>query len=85
VDALSTQPPRLVEAVRRAGRGPQFADHLQPRALRRRSAERELEEDRFVRPQRSPAENESPHPLVERSRPWRLFDLDEGTLDRADP
>jgi len=85
VDALSAQPLGLVEAVRRPGRRPQLAEQPQPGALRRYSAERQLEQDRLVRPQRSPAENECPHPLVERSRPRRLLDLDERAFECPDP
>ena len=67
------------------GGAPQLAEQLQPGPLRRRSTERELEQDGLVGPQRSPAEHERPHPLVEGPRSRRLVDLDQRPLEGADP
>jgi hypothetical protein len=85
VDALPTEPLRLVETIRRSWRSPQIADELQPRPFRRRAPERELKQDRFVQSQRPPAEDYRAHVLIERSRPWRLRYLDDRPLGGADP
>ena len=85
VDALPAEPRRLVEAVRRPRRSLQLAEQPEPRALRRRTSERELEKDRLVDAQRPPTKHERLHPLVEAPRPRRLLDLDHRPLRGVDP
>ena len=85
VNPLPAQPSRLVEPVRRSRRSLQLADEPEPRALRRRSPQRELEQDGLVHAKVPPAKHERLRPLVERSEPRRLLDLDHGPLGRADP
>src|SRR2546423_3426732 len=83
VDALPAQPLRFVEAVRGSGWSPQLAQEPEPRALRRRAPEWELEQDRLVHGAGPPAQHERLPPLGERSRPGRVLDLNHRPIPCA--
>ena len=68
VDAVTAQPRRLVEAVRRAARRPQVAEHPRPCSLRRRAPERQLEVALARPPHASNSAHDRPR-APDRSRP----------------
>ena len=84
MDPVPSQPRALVEAVGRSARKCKPAENLEPPAERRRTAERQLEEDRLVRSQPAEAEDARRSADVEAAAPRRRSHVDERALRRPD-
>jgi len=84
VNPVPAEPGLLVEAVRRPTWFSELAEKREACALRRRPSERQLEQHVLVRTERSPANDESPHPQLEAAVTRRLLDVDQRALGRAD-
>jgi hypothetical protein len=84
VNPMTTEPGALVEAVARLAREPDLTDQVEDRALRRRTALREPEQDRLANNLASEAAHLRRHPEVEpRAARW-AGDGNESAISRAD-
>ena len=87
VHAVAAQPGPLVEAVRRSARQLDLPEHPQDRSLRRRTAERKLEQHRLARAKPAEAPDLCRKTKLEPAAPSRAGDDDDprlGSTDLAD-
>ncbi len=84
VNPVSAEPGALVEAMRRAARGTQFADESDAGTQRRCTAEWQFQQHRFARTKVAPAQDDRTQADLERASTRGLLDLHDGALCGAD-
>ena len=85
VHPVAAEPGALVEAVLGPTRGPDLADHVEKRALRRRAARRNLEEHGLAERDVAESTSLSRHSQVVSGTPRRSRDGNEHRSGRPDP